>query len=69
MGQVLYRCNCLLDFDLLILLFFSLGWQPLPWQRSFDEVHEHHADLFKVIASRLLDAHVRVKTCVPRRAR
>ena len=26
MGQVLYRCNCLFDFDLLILLFFGLGW-------------------------------------------
>ena len=69
MGQVLYRCNCLLDFDLLIFFFFGLSWQPLPRQRSFDEVHEHHADLFQVIASCLLDAHVRVKTCIPRRAR
>ena len=65
MRQLLNCCHCLFHFNLLVLFFFCLRRQTLPWQPSFDKVHENHADLFKVITSRLLNAHVRVKRRIP----
>jgi hypothetical protein len=66
--QVLHTGHCLLDFDLLVLLFLGLGWQPLPRQVASQEVHEHDANLLQVVPPRLLNAQVRVQTGVPGRA-
>ena len=43
--QVLHRCNCLFNLNLLILLLFCLGWKTLPRQTALDKVHENHTYL------------------------
>ena len=64
MRQVFDRSNGLLDLDLFVLLLFCLGRQALPGQSTLDKVHQHHADLFQVVPSGLLDAHMSVETGV-----
>lgn len=68
-GQVLDRCDRLLDLDLLILFLLGLCGQPLPRQVPSDEVHEDYADLFKVISAGLLYPQMGVETCISRRPR
>ena len=46
MCEILNSSTSFLHLDLLILLFFGLGWQTLPRQTTFDKVHEHHTYLF-----------------------
>jgi len=40
------RRNRLFYFDLLVLFFFTLCGKALPGEAAFNEVHEHHSDLF-----------------------
>lgn len=60
-AEVLNTCNCFLNLNLLILLLFGLGRQPLPRQLTANEVHEHNANLLQVVPPGLLNAQVSVQ--------
>lgn len=45
-SEILDTRNCLLNFDLLILLFFRFCRQTLPWQAPSKEIHQYDANLF-----------------------
>lgn len=59
----------LLLADPLVLLSLGLGLEALPRQRAAVEVHEHVAERLEIVATTLLDAHVRVDGGVAGRAR
>ena len=49
----------------LVLLLLGVGLESLPRQRATQEIHEHVAKRLEVVASRLLDAHMRVDGRIP----
>lgn len=68
LAKNLDRSGHLLLADLLILLFFSRGFEPLPRQRAAIEVHEDISERLHVVSARLFDAQVGVDAGVTRRS-
>lgn len=58
--QFLDRSRLLLLSNLLILLLIGGCFQALPWESTSQKVHEHMAQCFEVVSSRLLTS----KMCI-----
>ena len=52
------------DYSIPVALPFVLLLQPLPWQRSFQEVHEDVGDGFQVVSAGQPDAPMVADGCV-----
>merc|ERR1711957_1095721 len=65
LAQYLNRCRHLFLHDLLVLLLFGTGLQPLPWQTTTIEVHHYVPHRLQVVTPALLYAKMRVHARVP----
>ena len=64
LAKLFYRRGQLLLRDLLVLLRFCLGLEPLPREDTLQEVHKDVAQGFHVISAALFDALERKNPCV-----